>query len=158
MVCPQYEFSYACQDYLSLKMLFTLGALIWFLPSGNAPLHRVHWYGFSPIWVIISLSRLLFIENAFFSHRVHWYNFSPVWVILCWFRSLIRENAFSQRVHRYGFSPVWVIICGSRVLLCEMLSHTGYIYMFFLPEWASICWSGPLQLTQLGILKNFWKY
>ena len=66
MVSPQYESSYACQDYLSLKMLFTLGALIWFLPSGNAPLHRVHWYGFSPIWVIISLSRLLFIENAFF--------------------------------------------------------------------------------------------
>ena len=65
---------------------------------GDAALHRMHWYGFSPVWVIICLSRLLFIENVF-SHRVHWYGFFPVWVIICWFRLLIHENAFSWGSH-----------------------------------------------------------
>ena len=60
------------------KCFFTQGALIWFLPTMSPHMRvkitcpwrwfitLVHWYGFSPVWVIICLSRLLFID--FFFH------------------------------------------------------------------------------------------
>ena len=110
MICAQYELSYVYHDYSSLKM--------------------------------------------FFSHRVHWYGFFPVWVIICWFRLLIHKNAFSHRVHWYGFSPVWVIICASRVLLCEnAFSH--WIYLFgFSPEWAFICWPRSPLANSIGDIEK----
>ena len=45
------------------------------------------------------------------SHWLHWYGISPVWIIICVIRLLAWENAFSQWVHWHGFSLVLVLIC-----------------------------------------------
>ena len=76
MVSPQNESSYAGQDCPFVKKLF---------------LQLWHWYGFSPVWVFICLSRILFCEKAF-SHLLHWYGFSPVWTLI--WRSWVAFSEF----------------------------------------------------------------
>ena len=94
------------------KCFITLGALIWFLPSMSHHMPVTFLPGMSHHMFI----KTTLHWKCFFPHRVHWYGFFPVWVIICWFRLLIHENAFSHRVHWYGVSLVWVITYIPRVL------------------------------------------
>ena len=141
--------------------------------------HCLHWYGFSLIWVLICVSRLLVLENTL-SHWVQWYGFSRICVIICRSRLLFRGNAALHRVHWYDLSSVWVIIGLSRLLVIQNIFHTGCIDMVYSLYESSYVYQEysyvkTLSLTgfiyrvfchnelsyaghdQLGILKNFWK-
>ena len=52
-------------------------------------------------------SSSLFVANALW-HKLHLYGFSPVWVLKWFFKVIMCANALWQSVHWYGFSPVWV--------------------------------------------------
>ena len=115
-----------CDPYCGFSYMYIKTVLQWFFSR------RVHWYGFSPVWVLICVTRLLVLENAL-SHWVHRYGFSPVWVIICQSRLLFHGNAALHRVHWYGFSPVWVITCLSRLLFIENVFFTQGPLIWFLP-------------------------
>ena len=73
-------------------------------------LHRLHWYGFSPVCVLKWFLSVLFSEKAL-SQWPHWYDFSPKCVLI-WSSALLpSDKALSHRLHWYSFSPVCALRC-----------------------------------------------
>ena len=67
--------------------------------------HWLHWYGCSPVYVLLrSRSR-----EKVLSHWLHIYGLSPVFVIKWAVRWLLDENYMSHWLHLCGFSPVCVL-------------------------------------------------
>ena len=89
--------------------------------------HWLHWYGFSPVCILIWIIRRLFLEKALL-HWWHWYGFSPVCVLSCFVRSAFCEKALS---HWYGLSSVcnfiWIVRESFRE---KALSHWLHLYGF----------------------------
>ena len=91
-------------------------------------LHWLHWYGFSPIWVLIRDISWIFCEKALL-HWLHWYGYSPLCVLKYHSRLLPIEKALSQWLHLNSFSPLWVLIWHKRLLLVEKsLAHWLHWY------------------------------
>ena len=96
------------------KGFITITTFVCSLPSMNPHMlakntYKLYWYGLSPVWVLICLSILLFLANAF-SHWLHMYGFSPVWVLICLSTLFFLAKVFSHWLHLYSFSPVWVLL------------------------------------------------
>ena len=104
------------------ECLVTLATLIWFLPSMNPHVilkipfwtkvlsHWLHWYGLSPVCMVIWHVICPFHEKDFL-HWGHWYDFSPLYLIMCFVRAILFVNALSHWLHSwYVSSPVCSLI------------------------------------------------
>ena len=64
------------------------------------------------------------------SHMWHLYGFSPLWILLCLTRSPDVVNRLLQTVHSNGFCPEWLRLCTARsLLLSQHLPHTVHLYL-----------------------------
>ena len=64
---------------------------------------RSHWNGFSPLCVILCLSKMSLRANDI-GQNLHWKGFSPVWLLLCLIKLLFPANDIGQRSHANLFS------------------------------------------------------
>ena len=98
----------------------------------------LHWWGFSPVCVLVCCFCLLESENDF-SQKLHWYGFSPVWDLWCLIKLVNWMNDFLHISHRWGLSPVWALMCLSRCP--ERLNTFSQImhWWSFLPVWVIMC-------------------
>ena len=53
-----------------------------------------------------------------FLHLIHWYGKSPVWILVCLFNDDFRVNNLLQILHLNGLSPVWILICCCKFDFC----------------------------------------
>ena len=134
--------------------------------------HVLHWWGFSPVWVIICTFNLLLIKNIFHKHcndkTFHLYEspyvlqicywlkktfhkvhmdmvFSPVCVNKCVFKLPMVVKYLSHVLHWWGISPVWVTICTFNLLLVKkFFPQILHEYGFALYESTSVCLNYPL--------------
>lgn len=78
----------------------------------NPLLHSAQLYGFSPVWTLMCLVKLLVCVNLLL-HSAQLYGFSPVWTLM-WIVNLFFLVNFllhSVSAHTYDFSPfLWIII------------------------------------------------
>jgi len=99
------------------------------LPEWRKPLlHSEHFYGLSPEWTLMWLSRCPDWLNAL-SHMWHLYGFSPLWILLWLTRWLDCVNRLLQTVHSNGFSPEWLLMCTARRLISPVQwPHSVHLY------------------------------
>ena len=110
----------------------------------------LHWYGLSPVWVILSIARRLVSKKPLLQW-LHWNGFSSVWVILCITRILVSKIAVSHWLHLHGFSPVcvtvWYNLLGvcldvnrspASIVILQWFHHIGCIAMAIIDIYTSI--------------------
>ena len=92
----------------------------------------LHWYGLSHtlialLWFLSSVCSHMYFKNIF-----HWYGFSLVFGLICLTRLLFTKKALSHWLHWYGLSPVCILICILSLYFLSKLCHNGCIGMVYL--------------------------
>jgi len=94
----------------------------------NTDSHTWHLYGFSPLWILLCLTRWLDLINRLLQ-TLHSNGFSPEWLRLCTARCLLDRQHLPHSVHLY--LPAWIFVCVCRPLGDEKrFSHWAQEYTF----------------------------
>jgi len=77
------------------------------------------------MWAFRSPERLNIL-----SHSRHLCGFSPLWILLCLTRLAMSGNRLLQTVHSNGFSPEWLRLCTVKLLmLLKHFPHSVHLYL-----------------------------
>ena len=78
----------------------------------------------------------VFLCETIFSQQVHFHGFSPVWILI-WLSRLHLCAFLLQWMHRYGFFPLWVLISLWRCLHLKKTFPTVGAFIWLLSRMSS---------------------
>jgi len=94
----------------------------------NALSHMWQLYGFSPLWILLCLTRLTDSVNRLLQ-TVHSNGLSPEWLLTCTVRAVLLRQHWPHSVHLYLL--LWIFICIRRLVCVEnCFSHWPHVYTF----------------------------
>ena len=122
--------------------------------SLNVLPHSRHLYGFSPLWILLCLTRWSEVVNRLLQ-TVHSNGFSPEWLRLCTVNSLLVLKHFPHSVHLYLL--LWTFTCIFK--LCWVVKRfLHWLHEYNFPVLCICLWCFKLSFVANRLSHTVYKY